>query len=125
MQVQSTNPQSIIATNYSTPATGAGSSGSSGASAASSIPTNDTPTESMFLQLLVAQMKYQDPTSPQDPSQFVAELANFSQVEQTLAIRQDADTIVQDMSTATATTASNSQNAATPQTQSTNATTAS
>jgi flagellar basal-body rod modification protein FlgD len=45
----------------------------------------------MFLQLLVAQIQNQDPTSPQDPAQFVAQLAQFSQLEQVIAIRQDAD----------------------------------
>lgn len=35
-----------------------------------------------FLKLLTAQMKYQDPMSPTDPTQFVAQLAQFSQVEQ-------------------------------------------
>ena len=54
----------------------------------------------MFLQLLVAQLKYQDPTSPQDPTQFVGELAQFSQLEQTLGIRQDTDTIAQDLNAA-------------------------
>ena len=36
----------------------------------------------VFLQLLVAQMKYQDPLNPQDNSQYLAELANFSALEQ-------------------------------------------
>ena len=35
-----------------------------------------------FLQLLVAQLKNQDPTSPQDSSAFAAQLAQFSSVEQ-------------------------------------------
>jgi flagellar basal-body rod modification protein FlgD len=35
-----------------------------------------------FLKLLTAQMKYQDPMQPTDPTQFVAQLAQFSQVEQ-------------------------------------------
>jgi flagellar basal-body rod modification protein FlgD len=35
-----------------------------------------------FLKLLTAQMKYQDPMAPSDPTQFVAQLAQFSQVEQ-------------------------------------------
>lgn len=35
-----------------------------------------------FLQLLVTQMKYQDPLSPTDNTQFVEQLATFSQLEQ-------------------------------------------
>ena len=31
-----------------------------------------------FLQLLIAQMKNQDPTKPTDPAQFIAQLASFS-----------------------------------------------
>ncbi len=36
-----------------------------------------------FLQLLVTQMKYQDPLSPQDNSEYIAQLATFSQLEET------------------------------------------
>ncbi len=35
-----------------------------------------------FLQLLVSQMKNQDPLSPQDNTQFIAQLAQFSSLEQ-------------------------------------------
>ena len=35
-----------------------------------------------FLQLLIAQLKNQDPTSPSDSTQFVSQLASFSAVEQ-------------------------------------------
>ena len=35
-----------------------------------------------FLKLLTTQLKNQDPMSPTDPTQFVAQLAQFSQVEQ-------------------------------------------
>lgn len=35
-----------------------------------------------FLQLLVAQLQYQDPLEPQDNSEFVAEMAQFTSVEQ-------------------------------------------
>ena len=43
---------------------------------------NDDLGKDAFLQLLVAQMKYQDPLDPQDNSEYVAELANFSALEQ-------------------------------------------
>lgn len=35
-----------------------------------------------FLNLLIAQLQAQDPLNPQDPQEFVAQLAQFSQVEQ-------------------------------------------
>src|SRR4051812_857969 len=34
-----------------------------------------------FLKLLVAQLKYQDPSSPSDPTQFLSETAQFSVVQ--------------------------------------------
>lgn len=44
-----------------------------------------------FLKLLVAQLKNQDPLKPQDNSQFVAELAQFSSLEQTMGINDRLD----------------------------------
>src|SRR3546814_4876863 len=37
-----------------------------------------------FLRLLTAQLRHQDPLSPADPTQFVSQLATFTQVEQSL-----------------------------------------
>ncbi len=37
-----------------------------------------------FLQLLIAEMRNQDPTEPIDSTEYVAQLATFSQVEQTI-----------------------------------------
>jgi len=70
-----------------TPGTSRGASTSTGSTGLG----GPAPSEQMFLQLLVAQIKNQDPTSPSDPSQFVAQLAQFSQLEQVIAIRQDTD----------------------------------
>lgn len=50
-------------------------------------------TEQAFLQLLIAQMQNQDPTQPQDGTQFVAQLAQFSSLEQQIQMRQDLDTL--------------------------------
>ena len=44
-----------------------------------------------FLKLLVAQIKHQDPLKPQDSTQFVAELAQFSSLEQTMGINERLD----------------------------------
>lgn len=39
-----------------------------------------------FLKLLVAQLKYQDPTSPMDGSEFLAQSAQFTMLEKITAI---------------------------------------
>jgi flagellar basal-body rod modification protein FlgD len=41
-----------------------------------------------FMTLLVAQLQNQDPLQPMDPTQFVAQLVQFNQLEQTIEIRQ-------------------------------------
>ena len=55
-----------------------------------SIPGTPTATPSasknnmdkdLFLKLLVAQLKYQDPSNPADPTQFMAQTAQFTMVE--------------------------------------------
>ncbi len=42
----------------------------------------------MFLKLLVAQMKYQDPSKPTDASQFLAQTAQFTLVEKMDALQE-------------------------------------
>jgi flagellar basal-body rod modification protein FlgD len=61
------------------------------ASAPSALPTNvdGLANENTFLQLLVAQIKNQDPTNPTDSVQFLGQLAQFSQLEQLIGIRQE------------------------------------
>ena len=47
--------------------------------------------ETTFLQLLVAQIKNQDPTQPMDSTAFLSQLAQFSQLEQLVGIRKDIE----------------------------------
>jgi len=69
-----------------------GSSPSSGSSTAGDLAASDAlANEQTFLQLLVAQLQNQDPTDPMDGTQFVTQLAQFSSLEQELAMRQDLD----------------------------------
>ena len=74
-----------------TPTSGVTTS-SSNPSAAAGTP--DTLDYDAFLQLLIAQMKYQDPTKPADPSQFIAQLASFSSVEQAIKTNAKLDSLM-------------------------------
>jgi len=65
--------------------------GQSGAAASTSASSPDDVNENQFLQLLVAQIKYQDPTNPTDGTTFVTQLAQFSSLEQLVAIHGDLD----------------------------------
>lgn len=44
-----------------------------------------------FLTLLVEQMRAQDPTDPQSATDYLAQLASFAEVEQSVAIRESID----------------------------------
>ena len=65
----------------------------SASTTSSSTSANSLASESTFLQLLVAQLQNQDPTQPVDGTTFVTQLAEFSNVEQSLAMRQDLDSM--------------------------------
>lgn len=43
----------------------------------------------VFMKLLVAQLKYQNPTNPADGVEFMTQLTQFSQLEQSMASRQE------------------------------------
>ncbi len=53
----------------------------------------DTAGQNIFLQLLVTQIRNQDPLNPQDPTQFVTQLAQFRSLEQLLAMNDSLETI--------------------------------
>ena len=77
-----------------TPGVSSSSSSSTDAGQTSTpAPSPSTPTETMFLQLLVAQIKNQDPLSPADGVQFLTQLAQFSQLEQSVNMSTDLHAI--------------------------------
>ena len=66
---------------------------------AAQTPTNTTSSDALgnenaFLTLLVAQLKYQDPEQPADSTEFVTQLAQFSDLEQQIGSHQDLDGIL-------------------------------
>ena len=65
------------------------------ANTSSADATVDNVNETEFLQLLVAQIQYQDPTNPTDSTAFVTQLAQFSSLEQLIGIHSDLDSLSQ------------------------------
>ena len=65
---------------------------SSVSDAANSQISKDT-----FLQLLVAQIKNQNPLSPADGVQFVSQLAQFSELEQVMGVREELQAFHSDL----------------------------
>ncbi len=63
--------------------------------------------ESTFLQLLIAQIKNQDPLNPTDSIQFVGQLVQYSELEQLMGINQGVQTLTG--ATTSTTTPTNSQ----------------
>jgi flagellar basal-body rod modification protein FlgD len=82
-----------------------GSSSTSGSSVKAAA-TSAAQSQNMFLQLLVSQIQNQDPLNPTDSTQFVSQLAQFSELEQVIAIRGDIESQTSTQ-TATPTTAAN------------------
>jgi flagellar basal-body rod modification protein FlgD len=69
-------------------ASGSGSSGSG-----TTNPTASLTSESTFLQLLVAQIKNQNPLNPTDSIQFVGQLVQYSELEQLIGINKGVNTL--------------------------------
>ncbi len=80
-----TSATSTAATTKTTTST---SSSSSQAAAKASLDYDS------FLTLLIAQMKNQDPTEPMDATEQIAQLATFSQVEQSIQTNSNLETLI-------------------------------
>lgn len=62
-----------------------------------STPTPTTVDYDAFLQLLVTQMRNQDPTNPTDSAEYLSQLASFSSVEQQLQSNAKLDSLLSTM----------------------------
>ena len=80
----------------------------SGTSSSTGLPSSQG-LNNMFLQLLVAQLQNQDPTAPQDGTQFVSQLAQFSSLEQEIQMRTDLDNINSILTSESSSTATQAQ----------------
>ena len=82
---------STAITNYMNQASTTSTSKSSAASSSPATSSSSTASlgENDFMTLLVAQLKNQDPLNPQDSSAFVAELAQFSSLQQQTNVNQN------------------------------------
>src|ERR1700759_382311 len=67
-------------------------------SAAATANNSTTPSNTLdyhrFLQLLIAEMKNQDPTNPMDTSQYMSQFAQMSTVEQGVQTNQKLDALL-------------------------------
>jgi flagellar basal-body rod modification protein FlgD len=79
-------------TGSSTTSSSTTASATTAASAATAASSQD-----MFLQLLVAQLKYQDPLNPVDGTTFVTQLAEFQQLDQSISTGTDVSSILTDL----------------------------
>ena len=66
---------------------------SASATSSSKEKTNNNLDKDDFLNLLVAQMKYQDPLEPQSNTEYVSQLATFTQVEATENMAHTAESL--------------------------------
>jgi flagellar basal-body rod modification protein FlgD len=68
---------------------GTAPSTNTGAETATTSTTKNGVNQQAFLQLLVAQIKNQNPLNPADGVQFLTQLAQFSELEQMVGIRSE------------------------------------
>lgn len=70
------------------------SAASSFKDAVSTKTTEKKSEKDMFMTLLVAQLKNQDPLAPQDGTEFVAQLTQMNSLDQLVSIRESIDKLV-------------------------------
>ncbi len=60
----------------------------------STKPASSSIDYNTFLQLMIAEMKFQDPTNPTDTSQYMSQFAQFSSVEQGIKTNTKLDSLL-------------------------------
>lgn len=55
--------------------------------------TNRLANQDIFMKLLVAQLRYQNPMNPADGIEFMTQLTQFSQLEQMMSVRKELESI--------------------------------
>jgi flagellar basal-body rod modification protein FlgD len=76
------------------------STSTSTAASAAATQADTSLTSADFMQMLVAELKNQDPTSPQDSSAFVTQLAQMNQLEQTADINTNLQNLLNSQNSA-------------------------
>ncbi len=80
-----------------TPVSGTGSTGNSSSAQTAKAATAAASASldyNTFLQLLLAQLKNQDPTKPMDSTEYMSQLASFSNVEQSIKMNNKLDDLL-------------------------------
>jgi flagellar basal-body rod modification protein FlgD len=71
-----------------------GTAPATGTATGATTTTSKSADKDMFLQLLVAQMKYQDPMNPTDSGEFLAQSAQFTALEKMQAVADQTAQLV-------------------------------
>jgi flagellar basal-body rod modification protein FlgD len=75
------------------PTSGTNGSNSASNNTPAATPRTDNLGRDAFLRLLTTQLAHQDPVQPQADSEFIAQLATFSSLEQLTGMRETLDAI--------------------------------
>lgn len=81
-----------------TSATDTTSTNSTGSTSSTTSTSKNTVDYNTFLQLLIAEMKNQDPTNPMDTSQYMSQFAQLSSVEQAMQTNTKLDSLLSSQS---------------------------
>ena len=58
------------------------------------VTSSSNTDKDLFLKLLVAQMKNQDPFNSQDPTQYITQLAQFNMLEQSMTLNENMEYMI-------------------------------